>query len=233
MPVPLPGRFGRQIAEMLQGYAYLAGMARAQGMSPPLLFGGVAVYLAAAGRDFRPSARRLRHELDLVILPGERDRWAHALRLAFRRHEGHEFTGWSAETEHAGTQLDVLVSPAFGYRFPGGSYRLQIDSGSARLLAVPGEPFPLRLVSPEQLLAFKLLRGREPDSGKFDFEDAAALILHGGVTPGAFMARLAKQGPLPPALRDHLLDRLRRCAASGASPAVMAFARSFSRLARA
>ena len=135
-------------------------------------------------------------------------------------------TGWIAKTCLGGVQADLIANPHFHFPelFP--QYVFTLDVRPEATLLRNWRNYHLRILSPAQQLAFKLLmwRGREQD--KFDPEDARALILDSAVTPDAVRQALFPRHTDPTVLQT-LRARLRALAQSDPDPRVQRFYRGF------
>lgn len=220
----------RRVQEILQAYRQLLHTAENHRLRPPLIFGGVAVYLLSRREYFRPEANRIATDLDLLIDGRAVSAWEEVLGHRFNFENTRHFSGAYLTIPAGRISLDLLADPEFHFDFGEDRYTWRLRAEESVTLSTPEVWGSIHLVPPVRLLSFKLLMGREPSKGKYDLQDAGALIRSQPLTPEALHAELASGSP-PQSLYRLVQQRLAKCCAAMPSPELQRFHSYFQTLA--
>lgn len=197
-------RWARRI---LNVYETLRREVQAQGLAAPVVFGGVAAFLCSDRHAFRPGARKLATDLDILVREGI-EAWQAFSGLQISTIEDPRLSGFTAKIERDGITVDLIGD--FKMVFAGEHPPLifAFDFGQFPPLPVTFEHMQVPVLHPVEQFCFKWLLWRGEEQGKYDREDVLALFLGNRISPQDCLRALFRFSPPDEAVLQVLRARL-------------------------
>ncbi|MCA9730875.1 MAG: hypothetical protein H6696_10095 [Deferribacteres bacterium] len=200
-----------QIDSIFRVHDRIINISEKEKLHSPLIFAGMAVYLYCNFENFRPHCDRLSGDIDYIIPPVDIPEWESALQLRFQYDKNRGFSGSMAKTKIAGIEVDLLADAEFIRPIDDIHFHCRFFYNELEKKQTNRENRRFLHVDAAQLLFFKLLLGRGLDKNKYDFEDAAALILDAHIDEQHFFDVVFKQNDYSDQRVKILAARLQKC----------------------
>ncbi len=206
----------KQLSRIVLLLRKISDMAVEHQLQQPVLFAGMAVYFHVHTEHFRTRCKQLSNDIDFLITEQDARAWADLLALDYQDGKSDYFQGIKLKGTVDAVEVDMLAGASS--RFPGydPDYVFPLDISCAQAATTVDGDLQIGLMAPAELAVFKLLLGRGKSAGKYDFEDAAALIVDTGIQPEELFAVFARGITFSDEHRQFVRNRLQRCA--GHSP---------------
>ncbi len=201
-----------QLVGILKVQQKIDRLAAANGLSQPTIFAGMAVYFQVRPEHFRPGCERLSNDIDFLIDAEDVSSWQTLLDLQLTAKNSEVFQGLGLKGRMDSVEIDMLAKAS--NRFPAydPQYVFHLDRTRTPCIRHSFAGHSLRLMAPAELVCFKLLLGREKSSGKYDFEDAAALLADTQISADDLFSVFARGIIFSDRHKAFIRARLMRCA---------------------
>lgn len=200
-----------QLKSIFSVHNSIGKIAEKNKMHPPLIFAGMAVYLCSQSANFRPGCDKLSGDIDYIIPAKDITTWQDNLEIQFTREESENFSGSVAKTQRRGIEIDMLADSQMHRKIPGGTISCNFIYEKQQVSTSSWENSEYFHTEPAQLLFFKLIMGRGIEQGKYDFEDACALILDANVNAAHFKSTIFSQNNFAEFRAEFISARLAQC----------------------
>ncbi|KAA3616032.1 MAG: hypothetical protein DWQ05_09755 [Calditrichaeota bacterium] len=211
MPLEKNTQITTQLNQIFAAHQVVLHHAEKSELKIPLIFAGMAVYLCSNPDDFRPNCDKLSGDIDYVISKKDIPVWQEILQIEFSHEQNVNFNGLVAKTRINGIEMDFLADAVIKKVVNDGGLSCRFFYDELQPFTSPWQASSFYHIDPAILLYFKLLLGRGRDEGKFDFEDAAALILGAEIDAQHFFKVIFEKNKFSVRKAEIIASRLQRC----------------------
>lgn len=206
----------------------IQNVARDNNLSTPTLFGGAAILFYVTPARFRVDSNVPTRDIDYIIPAEDSPKWEQACGITFSGGEAPGDMG-SAKFIYKGTEVEFYANPAFTFHdhFSQVQFSFNLADFPPRVVTIGDTS--AEVAHPALQLAFKLLLGRGIEKGKYDFEDAVALIEAADISGRALKATLLHQKGFTTGHFKTIMARLLECNRIGGSAKVKQLCNEFER----